>query len=234
MKFTLFSIITFIKKSPEKLISRFLLTIFIVLSSYLVITWPGREATLPLDEIVDEEIHREPVVKAVISVDVRDLLIRKPVSYYHDLKQRNLFDRLPEVAGLKKIDENDNDNELYIPEHEPDQPDQPKLRLIYRGMMGTSEGPIAFIDDGRETHVIREGEEIAGWKIIKIDREEVKVYNEKEGKELLLPLGGGPEEEERLRREAEERRERIRERPQERPLLEEEFPPWLEEEPPLF
>lgn len=220
----LFNIITLIKKSPEKLISWLLLAVLIFLASYLVISWPQRKAML-WEEIAVPEINREPVAKAIISVDFGDFLIRRPVTYYHDLMQRNPFARLPGVVGLERPSEND---EEYI----PDMPEKPEVRLIYRGMMGTSEGPIAFIDDGRETHVVREEDKIEGWRVIKIDREEVKVYNEQKGWELLLPLGGGPEEEERRRREAEEGREHQRERDGREDVGFEEIPPWLEEMPP--
>ncbi len=209
-------IITFMKKSPEKLISWFLLTIFILLGSYLAISWPRRKAIL-WEEITVPEINREPVVKAAVFVDFGDLLVRKPAAYYHDLIQRNPFARLPDVA-LRIPDEN---GEIIIN-------GRLEVRLIYRGHMLTSEGPVAFID-GREAHVARKGDEIEGWRIIKIDREEVKIYNEREGRELLLPLGGGPEEEERLRREREERRERRPERDRREDIRFEEVPPLFEE-----
>lgn len=182
--------ITFIKKSPEKFISCFLLVVFIFLSSYLVIGWFGRKPIV--EEIVAEERPGEPLVKAVVAVDIKDLLTRKPVAYYDDLKQRNPFVRLPGVIGIEKHDD-------HVPV---------ETRLIYRGIMVTPEYLLAFVE-GRATHLVREGDEIEGWRIIKIAREEMLVYNKSESREFLLPVGGGPEERERLRREAAERRERV-------------------------
>lgn len=212
----LFSIATFIKKNPEKLVFWFLLAIFISLSSYLVISWPQKKAIL-WEEPTVPEADREPVAKAVVSIDFEDFLIRRPVTYYYDLVQRSPFARrLPGVA----IRPNGN---III--------GRPVIGLVYRGRMTTPEGPVAFID-GRNTHMAREGDEIEGWRIIKIGKEEVKVYNEREGQELFLPLGGGPEEEERLRRERERRREYRRERDRREGVRFEGMPPWLEGFPP--
>ena len=203
--FNFLQIITFIKERPEKVFSGLLLAIFIFLSLYLAIGWPKRRAYLPPEEITIERIKGELVTPAAILVDFGDLLTRRPITHYRDLIQRNPFARLPEVMGLPR---NDEDERPIIVDR--------RAGLIIRGIMSTPDGLVAFIE-GRETYVAREGDEVEGWKVIKVDREEVKLYNEERGEELILPLGGGPEEEERARKEREERRRRRWGRPIEGP-----------------
>ena len=208
--FSFLHIITLIKERPERIILWLFLVTFIFLSSYLIIGWPEREVPFSLEEIASERIPRKPVAETVTSVNFEDLLIRKPLTHYSLFIRRNPFVRLPGVAGPRPINE-ENDNELLLP------PPELEVILIYRGIIRTPEGPVAFIEGKETTHWAGEGDEVEGWKIIKIDKEEVKLYNEKRKKELILPLGGGPEERERAQRRAEERRRRRQERQPERP-----------------
>lgn len=212
-------VITFIKKNPEKVISWSLLATFIFLSLYLAIGWSKRTTPLSPEKIAIGGISRKAVAEAVIPVDFGGLLVRKPITYYNDFVQRNPFARLPGIVGPRPNGGNDK---------EPPPPPGPGTGLICRGIMHTPEGPVAFIEGREKTYVVREGDEVEGWRIIKIDKEKVKLYNERERKELILPLGGGPEEKERARKRAEERRRKMREESIEEPgRFEGEFLPGL-------
>ncbi len=207
--FNFLQIITIIKKSPEKIILGFFLAAFVFLSAYLVISWPKESASFSSGERSAWGIVR-PAARAAISVDFEGLLVKKPLSYYHDFIQRNPFSGLPGVVGpgvRNGADENG--------PQPPPPPPSPEVGLIYVGRVGTSQGQVAFIE-GKDLYVVREGDEVEGWKLIKIEEEALELYNEKEAKEILLPLGGGPEEKERARAKAEERRKKMRERQIER------------------
>lgn len=180
MKFNFPGIITFIKKNPEKLISWFLFTIFIFLSSYLIISWPKRRVLSPAEISVREESGVG--LRTTVSVDFGDSLVRKPITYYNDFVQRNPFAGLPGVVG--PVNPNGGNDGGYPP------PPPPPEELVCRGIVDTPEGRVAFIE-GRDTYVVREGDKIEGWKIIKIDEENVKLYNKRKRKEIILPLGGG-------------------------------------------
>ncbi len=136
-----------------------------------------------MEKVAIEGIHEKPAVKAaVVSVNFEGLLIRKPFTYYNDFMQRNPFSELPGVVGP----------ELKIKTVEDDISPPPKKKdeLICRGIVHTSEGAVAFIE-GKKTYVVKEGDEIEGWRIIKIDEEKVKLYNGEKKKELILTLKGG-------------------------------------------
>ena len=175
--FNFLQIITFIKERPEKVFSGFFLAIFIFLSLYLVINWPERKAYLLPEEVAIEE--KKPVPPEAILVDFGDLLIRRPIAYYRDLIQKNPFVRLPKVVVLP-INDEDVRPIIVTP---------PRVGLIIRGIMSAPDELVAFIE-GRETHVAREGDKVEGWRIIRIDKKEVKLYNEARGEELILPLRG--------------------------------------------
>ena len=209
-------IITFVKEAPEKIISWTLLAIFIFLSLYLAISWPKRTAPLSSEEIAIRGI-RKPATETIVSVDFRDLLIRKPVTYYNDFVQRNPFARLPGVVGPGRGENGP-----------PPPPSQEEY--ICRAIMSTPEGPITGIEgNGGIYYWVKEGDEIEGWKVIKIDEDKVKLYNEKKKKELVLPLGGGPEEKEKARLRREERRRNMQERREKPPIEESGELPMMEE-----
>jgi len=225
MNFNFLNIITFIRKSPEKVVSWILLAIFIGLTSYLVIDGPKRKASLSSAEITGKGIRVKPVTKAAVSVDFEGLLVKKPLTYYSDFIQRNPFVRLPGVVGLVKISgpgEGKGGTVAWKP-----------VRLVYRGYTKTAKGLIAGIEGKGGTYYwVGEGDNIGAWKIIKIDEEKVTLYNKEKNKRIILPLGGGPEEKERARRRAEERRRKMQGGRQGNPAVppggfKQEFPPGL-------
>lgn len=219
MKFSFPRIITFIKENPEKVILWSLLATFIFLSSYLAIGWPKRKASFSSEKIASEGIRGKPASTAAVSVDFEGLLTRKPITYYNDFVQRNPFSSLPGVA--KPTKRKVGKRELLIQE--------PGVGLICSGIVGTLEGRVAFFE-GKEGPY-KKGDEVEGWRIIKIDKEKVKLYNEAERRELILPLGGGLEERERARKRRAERRRKVRERGkkpiQEPGRFQQGFPPEL-------
>ncbi len=66
-------------------------------------------------------------------------------------------------------------------------------KLTLGGIIGTPEGPVAFIE-GRKTYWVKEGEEVEGWKVLKVEQNKVTLYKEEEKKGLKLYLGGRFEE----------------------------------------
>jgi len=175
--FSFLKIIVFIKEKPEKVISLFLLATFVFLGLYFVVSWAKRGTSLSSEEVVTiGRIKKEGLAatKVAVAVDFDGLLVRKPITYYSDLIQRNPFSPLPQVAKLSS-----GSRKGMRPEGE----------LIYRGVVGTPEGFVAFIE-GRETYQVREGDEVEGWKVIKIEKDKVELYNKKKKKEIMLPLGG--------------------------------------------
>ncbi len=198
MNFNFLRIITFIKESPEKIVSWVLLAIFIGLTSSLVIGGSRKKASFFSEGITSEGTREKPATQTATSMDFEGLLVKKPLTYYSDFIHRNPFVRLPGVAGLVTV---------RRPEGGKGGPviRKPESRLICRGIIGTPKGLVAFID-GKKSYVVKKGEIIEGWKIIKIDAEKVTLYNKGKSKTLILPLGGGPQERERARRRQEERR----------------------------
>ncbi|NOX96980.1 MAG: hypothetical protein GXO98_02755 [Nitrospirae bacterium] len=174
--FSFLKILIFVKEKPEKVISLFLLATFVFLGLYFIIGWSKRETSSPEEVVTIGRIKKERLAatKAAVAVDFDGLLVRKPITYYNDLIQRNPFSQLPKVAKLSS-----GSRKGIRTEGE----------LIYRGVIGTPDGFIAFIE-GRETYNVREGDEIEGWKVIKIEKDKVELYNKEKKKELMLPLGG--------------------------------------------
>lgn len=103
--------------------------------------------------------------------------------------------------------------ELDKEEIEPLPIDEP--RLYFTAILGT----VALIE-GKKAYWVEEGDEVEGWKVVRIERDKVVLYDEEEKKELILVLGAGARERERARREARERR-RIEERERAHPEIEE-------------
>jgi len=176
LDFSFLKILIFVKEKPEKVISLFLLATFVFLGLYFIIGWSKRGTSSPEEVVVTIgriKKERQAAIKAAVAVDFDGLLVKKPITYYNDLIQRNPFSRLPKVAKLSsggaKV--------------------RTKGELIYRGVIGTPDGFIAFIE-GRETYNVREGDEVEGWKVIKIEKDKVELYNKEKKKELMLPLGG--------------------------------------------
>jgi hypothetical protein len=200
MNFNFLRIIIFLKKSPEKVVSWVLLGIFIGLTSYLVIGEPGRKASFLSEGMTSEGIREKPVTQTAVSMDFEGLLVKKPLTYYSDFICRNPFVRLPGVAGLVALRGPEGGKGRRVIR-------KPESKLICRGIVGTADGLMAFIDDGKKSYPgVKKGDMIGGWKIIKIDEEKVTLYNGEKNKKLVLPLGGGPRERERARKRAEERR----------------------------
>ena len=48
---------------------------------------------------------------------------------------------------------------------------------------------MAFIE-GKKTYWIKEGDEVEGWKVLKVEQKKVTLYKEQEKKGLILYLGG--------------------------------------------
>ncbi len=66
---------------------------------------------------------------------------------------------------------------------------KPGIGLTLVGIIGSPEGPVAFIE-GKRTYWVKEGEEVEGWKVLQVEENKVTLYKEEDRKGLILYLGG--------------------------------------------
>ena len=103
-------------------------------------------------------------------------------------EQRNLIELEGDTAKLEEflIDLRERGREE---KSSSDRPDKSRIGLTCCGIVGTLEGRVAFIE-GKKAYWVKEGDEVEGWKVLKVEQDKVTLYKEEGKKGLILYLGG--------------------------------------------
>lgn len=185
MNFNLAQIFVGLVKNAEKLVFWTLVLVTLIVGIHLATERSSANRYVSEEALRAKGRFNPAMVNKELEKEVEKVspvLEGRPLSYYQDILERNLFEPFPLVEGTETPKP---DTEITTPKPPP------PLNLVCRGI-SFIEGrePMAFLydRDSQKRYYVRRGDKLDKYKILDILPEKVIIYDEISGEERVLEL----------------------------------------------